>query len=69
MKIIPENEDDIVAILAHEFPSFGGGTVRSANNPIVHALQDNPPMFAAGVDIAAVVKRTRELSAAITQLG
>jgi len=69
MKIIPENEDDIVAIIAHEFSSFGGGTVRSANYPIVHALQDNPPMFAAGVDIAAVVKRTRELSAAITQLG
>jgi hypothetical protein len=69
MKIIPENEDDIVAIITHEFPSFGGGTVRSANNPISHALQDKPPMFAAGVDITAVVKRVRELSAVITQLG
>jgi hypothetical protein len=65
MKVIPENEGDIVAIIAREFPSFGGGVVGAGDNPISHALRNKPPMFASGVDIATVVKRVRELSAVI----
>ncbi len=44
------------------FPSFGGGRV-SDNNPIAHALKDAQAMFAAGVDISAVVRLTLIMSA------
>lgn len=62
MKIIPENIEDIVAIICHEFPSFGGGRA-SDNNPISMALKDESAVFAAGVDIKKVVKRVLELGA------
>jgi len=40
---------------AETFRSFGGGQKPTANNIISHALKDNPPEFAAGVSIEAVV--------------
>lgn len=46
--------DDIVKAVAESFPSFGGGKT-SFYNPIANATADKPPMFAAGVDIKAVV--------------
>lgn len=64
MKIIPETEQDIVAIIASEFRSFGGGK-GSDTNPIAAALKNNPPTFAAGVDIAEVVNRVIGLSKTI----
>jgi hypothetical protein len=42
MQIIPETEEDIVAIVAHEFRSFGGAR-DPGNNPIAHALKGQPP--------------------------
>ena len=36
------------------FPSFGGGRT-SDYNPLVNAMKDKPPSFAAGVDIREVV--------------
>lgn len=61
MKVIPENIDDIVAIIASEFRSFGGGRT-SDSNPLVNALSDQPASFAAGVDIKEVVSRVLELT-------
>ncbi len=43
------------------FSSFGGGQV-TEGNPVSHALKDAPPMFAAGVDISAVVRLTLIMS-------
>ncbi len=43
------------------FPSFGGGSV-SPDNPVSHALKDAPAMFAAGVDVSAVVRLTLIMS-------
>lgn len=37
------------------FPSFGGGKDGGGYNPLADALKDKNPMFAAGVDIRAVV--------------
>jgi hypothetical protein len=45
----------IVSKVAASFPSFGGGHT-SEWNPIAAALQNRPPMFAAGADIEAVVR-------------
>ena len=67
MKIIPENTNDIVEIIASEFRSFGGGVVRSPDNPLSHALRDAPAQFAAGVDIADVVRRVLELNECVSQ--
>ena len=54
MKIIPETPQDITALVAANFRSFGGGR-GSDYNPIAAALKDTPASFAAGVDIQEVV--------------
>ena len=60
MKIIPENNQDITAIIASEFRCFGGG--RTSNfNPLVNAMTDHAPSFALGVDVQDVVNRVVEL--------
>ncbi len=60
MKIIPENNQDIAAIIASEFRCFGGG--RTSNfNPLVNALAGEAPSFALGVDVQDVVDRVVEL--------
>ena len=41
------------------FCTFGGGQVTSGN-PLSHALKDNPPQFAAGVDVEQVVRFVME---------
>lgn len=43
----------LVAAVAKNFPSFGGG--RTGNSIVAVATADREPMFAAGVDIAEVV--------------
>lgn len=55
MKVIPENTDDLIALVAANFRSFGGGKL-TRDNPLSHALQDGPPVFAAGVDVREVVE-------------
>mgnify|MGYP001614981158 CR=1 FL=1 len=45
----------IVRLTAKQFPSFGGGKL-ATNNPISHALKNEPPTFAAGVDIEQAVR-------------
>lgn len=60
MKIIPETTEDITTIIASEFRCFGGGNV-SYGNPISMALRDQPPQFAAGVDVQDVVNRVIDL--------
>ena len=55
MKVIPETTNDLVLLVAANFRSFGGGHV-TRGNPISHALQDQSPVFAAGVDIREVVE-------------
>lgn len=54
MKIIPETIDDVVALVAANFRSFGGGQANT-RNPISMALADKPAQFAGGVDIKDVV--------------
>jgi len=39
-----------------QFRCFGGGDTRTAFNPIAAALKDEPLQFAAGVDVASVVR-------------
>lgn len=62
MKVIPETEQDIVAIITTEFRSFGGGQPANGN-PIAAALSDAAPVFAAGVSVSDVVQRVLELQA------
>ncbi len=38
------------------FPCFGGGEIRTQNNPLAFALRNDPLQFAAGVDVTEVVK-------------
>lgn len=64
MKIIPETKEDIALIISKEFRSFGGGQM-SNTNPIVNALCDQPPSFAAGVNIQEVVTRVLELAGSV----
>jgi hypothetical protein len=45
----------IVSAVAARFRTFGGGKV-NPSNPISVALENKPPQFAAGVDIAEVVE-------------
>lgn len=59
-----ERVDMIVEECSRIFRTFGGGQ-KSDWNPIVNALTDKEPSFAAGVDVREVVKfilrRGREL--------
>lgn len=64
MKMIPETKEDIVAIVANEFRTFGGGSV-TPGNPISAALKDSPATFAAGVDVSDVVEMVLELGRVI----
>ena len=64
MKIIPENTEDIAAIIAHEFRSFGGGRPADGN-PIAAAAQEGPAIFALGVNIEDVVSRVIKLHAIV----
>lgn len=60
MKIKPENIDDVVALVAARFRTFGGNRV-DRSNPISIALQGSAPQFAAGVDVREVVNCVVEL--------
>jgi len=69
-------EDRICHEVAINFNTFGGGRTAGAEwNPVVAALADSPPMFAAGVDVLEVVKfvlarfEVRELPAARQRRG
>lgn len=55
MKLDGKKVQRVVRAVARKFPSFGGGRY-SNTNIITRALKDKPPMFAAGVDIEAVVR-------------
>lgn len=52
------DEHEIIAAVAAQFRSFGGGKA-NGNNPLSMALKDSPPQFAAGVDIGEVVRFIR----------
>ena len=52
---LEENQPGIVAAIARDFPTFGGGRV-SDFNPITHWTKDGPVIFAAGVDVDRVVR-------------
>lgn len=52
--------DEIVATVAKEFPTFGGGR-GSQFNPLAAMLKDSPPTFAAGVPVHDVVRRIYEM--------
>lgn len=47
--------DEIVDAISENFNSFGGKSNLVAGNPLSHILKDKPAVFAAGVDIKAVV--------------
>lgn len=51
-----EQVSEITAEIGVRFRTFGGGVVGNCDNPISHALKDRPVMFAAGVDVAEVVR-------------
>lgn len=50
-----EMVDKIVAGIGENFRTFGGDRA-PGNNPIAHATQGKPLMFAMGVDVGEVVK-------------
>lgn len=56
MKIVPETKQDLVKIIASEFPTFGGGK-SNLYNPISMQLKDSEPQFALGVSVTEVVNR------------
>ena len=64
MIVTPETPQDITALVAANFRSFGGGR-GSKYNPISEALKDSPASFAAGVDIQEVVDFILEQAARI----
>jgi len=49
-------KDFIVRYVAANTRTFGGGKKSSWGNPMAAALEDKPPMFAAGVDVREVVE-------------
>lgn len=55
MALSEEKVRTIVSLAALQFSGFGGGKVTSGN-VVSHALQDRPPVFAAGVDVEEVVR-------------
>lgn len=55
MRLSDENLHEIMAEIGVRFRTFGGG-VASEWNPISAALKDRPLQFAAGVDVADVVR-------------
>lgn len=56
MIVTDENIHEIIAEIGVRFPTFGGGVIGSSNNPISHALKDKLLQFAAGVNVAEVVR-------------
>ena len=62
---MPRIREKLVAKITKEaaetFTSFGGGQ-DSDCDPIARALKDSPPMFAAGVDISAVVRLVLQMA-------
>jgi hypothetical protein len=54
MRMTQKNIDQIVRVIAQNFRCFGGGQF-TEGNPLSVALQNNPPQFAAGVDVRDVV--------------
>lgn len=50
------NTDEIVNAVAESFTCFGKGSQLAQGNPIAHVLKDKPPVFAAGVEVKAVVQ-------------
>lgn len=47
---------NITTAIAGNFRCFGAGSTPCAGNPIAHALAEKPAQFAAGVDVAEVVR-------------
>src|SRR5690349_21663512 len=48
--------DHLVSLVAAEFRTHGGGKI-DMNDPLSLVRKDKPPMFAAGVDVRAVVEK------------
>ncbi len=67
MIVTPETPADIAALVAANFPGFGGGRESTWGNPITAALKDKPACFAAGVDVQAVVDFILPLAAQIAE--
>ena len=55
MKLTQKQQTELVKKISRNFSTFGGGG-KSKFNPLVNALSDRPPMFAAGVDVKSVVE-------------
>jgi hypothetical protein len=53
-----------VAIIAREFPTFGGGKPTSGFNPVEEWTRHDEPTFATGVSVEAVVRRVLQLQEA-----
>lgn len=52
----PATRAEIVTAVTKRFRCFGGGRTEGAEwNPLVSVLADDPPTFAAGVDVEDVV--------------
>ena len=54
-----ERIEEIIAEITAEYRTFGGGQ-DSQWNPLAAALKDDPPQFAAGVDVEDVVRSVIE---------
>lgn len=48
--------EQIVALIANRFPTFGGAKEIEDDNPIAKAMHDGPVVFAAGVKVDEVVR-------------
>jgi hypothetical protein len=56
MAIDEEKVQEIITEIGVRFRTFGGGVVRSSNNPLSHALKNQPLAFAAGESVENVVR-------------
>jgi hypothetical protein len=53
----PATHAEIVTAVTENFRCFGGGRASGSEfNPLVSALSDGPPVFAAGVSVDDVVR-------------
>lgn len=57
MKLSNQQIDELVNEIRINFRCFGGG-LYTVGNPVAHALANQPPQFAAGVDVKEVIEFT-----------
>lgn len=60
-KLTPQELEVITSMVQDEFKTFGGGQKSTWGNPILAALEDHEPAFAAGVNVKEVINYVVDL--------